>query len=65
MKVIVDQDKCVGVGQCMLTAPEVFDQRQEEGTVALPRQCPPAHLGDTVHQAARRCPGLMIQLDES
>ncbi|HSZ29623.1 MAG TPA: ferredoxin [Pseudonocardiaceae bacterium] len=65
MTVIIDQDRRVGAGQCVLSAPEVFDQREEEDTVVLPRQRPRARLGDTVHQAARRCPGLAIQLDES
>jgi ferredoxin len=65
MTVIINQDTCVGVGQCVLSAPEVYTQRDKETTVMLLQQRPPAHLGDTIRQAARRCPGLAIQLDES
>jgi ferredoxin len=65
MAVIVDQDRCVGAGQCVLCAPEVVDQRDEEDTVMPLRQRPPGRLGDTVRQAARLCPGLVTQLDES
>ncbi|MDX6279873.1 MAG: 4Fe-4S single cluster domain of Ferredoxin, partial [Kribbellaceae bacterium] len=27
MKVVLDQDKCIGSGQCVLSSPDVFDQR--------------------------------------
>ena len=30
MKITVDEAKCCGAGQCVLIAPEVFDQRDEE-----------------------------------
>jgi ferredoxin len=65
MKVIVDQDRCVGAGQCVLIAPEVFDHGDEEGAVVLLQERPPAQLGDTARQVARLCPGLAIQLGES
>ena len=35
MKVIVDQDKCVGSGQCVMMSEAVFDQRDEDGVVVL------------------------------
>jgi ferredoxin len=35
MKVAVEQDRCVGSGQCVLLAPDVFDQRDEDGSVVL------------------------------
>jgi ferredoxin len=65
MKVVVDQDKCVGAGQCVLLAPDVFDQRDEDGIVVLLNEFPPAELHDDVRQAARVCPALAIELDES
>jgi ferredoxin len=65
MKVVIDQDKCVGAGQCVLLAPDVFDQRDEDGVVVLLQEFPPAELHDDVRQAARVCPALAIELDES
>jgi ferredoxin len=65
MKVVVDQDKCVGAGQCVLLAPEVFDQRDEDGVVVLLHENPPAELHDAVRQAAQVCPALAIELAES
>lgn len=35
MKVIIDENKCVGAGQCVLAAADVFDQRDEDGIVVL------------------------------
>ncbi|QUQ62344.1 ferredoxin [Kutzneria sp. CA-103260] len=65
MKVVVDQDKCVGAGQCVLLVPDVFDQRDEDGIVVLLNEFPPAELHEDVRQAARVCPALAIELDES
>lgn len=31
VKIIVDQDKCVASGQCVMAADDVFDQRDEDG----------------------------------
>jgi ferredoxin len=65
MKVAVEQDKCVASGQCVLLAPDVFDQRDEDGSVVLLQENPPAALHDDVREAARVCPALAIQLAES
>ena len=51
MKVSVDADKCVAAGQCVLLAPEVFDQREEDD--------------DAVREAAMVCPASAIHLNES
>ena len=49
MKVLIDQDKCVGSGQCVLAAPTVFDQRDEDGIAVL--------LTETPTEDAGRAPG--------
>ncbi|MEV7930817.1 ferredoxin [Kitasatospora sp. NPDC086801] len=64
MKVIVDQHKCVASGQCVLTAPEVFDQREEDGIVVLLTETPPDHLMDDIRQAAVLCPAQAIWVAE-
>jgi ferredoxin len=65
LKVIIDQDRCVGAGQCVLAASEVFDQRDEDGVVVLLRPDAPAGQEEDVREAARLCPALAIELDES
>ncbi|MGH8917907.1 MAG: ferredoxin [Acidimicrobiales bacterium] len=62
MKVVIDQDRCVGAGQCVLAAPEVFDQREEDGIVVLLQENPPAELHEQVREAAQICPALAIEL---
>ncbi|MFD1535790.1 ferredoxin [Nonomuraea guangzhouensis] len=64
MKVNVDVPKCVGSGQCVLIAPEVFDQREEDGIVILLAETPAPHLHDAVRESAAVCPAAAIYLAE-
>ncbi len=63
MKVRIDVDACVGAGQCVLAAPEVFDQRDEDGMVVLLVENPPARLEAATEHAALLCPALAIVVD--
>ena len=64
MRVVIDQDKCVGAGQCVFAAPAVFDQRDEDGIVVLLQESPEEALWETVREAANVCPALAIELQE-
>ncbi|MET7332060.1 ferredoxin [Nonomuraea sp. NPDC005650] len=64
MKVIVDEDKCCGAGQCVLIAPEVFDQREDDGIVILLEAEPAADRHAAVREAAAVCPAAAIQVVE-
>ncbi len=64
MKITVDQDKCCGAGTCVLLAPEVFDQRDQDGIVVLLDAAPAEELHDTVREAASVCPGVAISVSE-
>jgi ferredoxin len=61
MRVIVDQNKCVASGQCVLSAGAVFDQ-DEDGTVLLLDASPPPELLDAVRRAAGLCPARAISV---
>jgi ferredoxin len=64
MKITVDQRRCVASGNCVLAAPEVFDQREEDGTVVLLDPSPPAELGEPVRLAEALCPAQVIAVDQ-
>jgi ferredoxin len=64
MKVIVDQEKCVASGQCVVVAPDVFDQRDSDGVVVLLDAAPPAGQAEDVRHAAEVCPALAITVEE-
>jgi ferredoxin len=63
MRVTVDQDACVCSGQCVLAAPDVFDQ-SDEGFVMLRDADPPPELHEDVRQAAATCPALAITVQD-
>jgi ferredoxin len=62
MRVAVDVERCRGAGQCALTAPQVFDQDEEDGTVVVLNDEPPPQLYGAVRNAAGLCPNSVIQL---
>jgi ferredoxin len=64
MKITVDQDKCCGAGTCVLLAPDVFDQRDEDGIVVLLDAEPPAGLHSLVREAVSVCPAAAIAVSE-
>ncbi|MEW2483290.1 ferredoxin [Mycobacterium sp. NPDC051198] len=64
MKVIVDQDKCVSSGQCVLNASAVFDQRDEDGVVVLLEPVPGPDQTDNARRAAAACPALAIEIQD-
>ncbi len=63
MRVFIDQDKCCGAGQCVMAAPEVFDQRDDDGIVVLLNSEPPDGLLESVREAMRVCPALAIKVE--
>jgi ferredoxin len=58
--VTIDQEKCCAAGQCVLAAPEVFDQRDEDGIVVLLDATPDESQHAAVRDAAAVCPALAI-----
>ncbi|MFD4660490.1 ferredoxin [Kitasatospora sp. NPDC058444] len=63
MRVSVDPDRCVSAGQCVMRAPDVFDQ-DDDGIVTLLQEEPPAELHTLVRQTASLCPVRLIQITE-
>ncbi|MFI5673215.1 ferredoxin [Streptomyces cellulosae] len=62
MRVELDEPKCVASGQCVMAAPEVFDQRDEDGIAFVLDEKPPADLLEDVREAVAICPAAAIRL---
>ena len=59
----IDQAKCIGSGQCVLAAPDVFDQSDDGlGFVVIAE--PSADLLPGVRDAVDRCPAQVVSLEE-
>ncbi|MBA2810192.1 ferredoxin [Streptomyces sp. KM273126] len=64
MHIEFDEPKCVAAGQCVMAAPEVFDQREEDGIAILLAETPAPEFHDGVREAAAICPAAAIRLKE-
>ena len=62
MRVVVDRERCRGAGMCALTAPAVFDQSDDDGTVVVLVDTPPPELEAAVERAVGLCPNGVIRL---
>ena len=62
-KVHVDEDLCIGAGQCAIVAPKIFDQ-DDRGLVILLDATPPPELHDAARKAAKLCPARCIAIEE-
>ena len=61
MRISIDIDRCVGAGQCVLSAPDVFDQN-DDGLVMVLATEPADSDGKAVQQAREICPSQAITL---
>jgi ferredoxin len=61
MHIKADREICIGAGNCVFSAPEVFDQH-DDGTVALLDPDPTAEHDESVRAAVVRCPSGAISL---
>ncbi|WP_431038799.1 ferredoxin [Streptomyces sp. P6-2-1] len=63
-RVTVRTEVCVGAGQCVLAAAEVFDQGEDDGLVRLVDPHPAPALLPSVREARHRCPSGAITLHD-
>ncbi|MEU4216924.1 ferredoxin [Actinoplanes sp. NPDC026623] len=62
LRVELDEPRCVAAGQCAMIAPDLFDQRDEDGvSVVLDAEPAPGHH-DAAREAASACPAAAIRL---
>lgn len=64
MKILIYPDKCVGVGQCVVAAPTLFSQNDDDGQVVRLKEKPDAAEHDAARAAVRLCPASAIAIEE-
>ncbi|GAA3031403.1 ferredoxin [Streptomyces olivoverticillatus] len=63
MRIGADTDICIGAGQCVLSAPDVFDQ-DDDGIVTVMAEPADEEAREAVRQAALICPSQAITVQE-
>jgi ferredoxin len=61
MRIIADKHTCIGSGQCVLTAPDVFDSDDDGLVDVLDSEPDPAHE-PSVREAVALCPSRALSL---
>ncbi len=64
LTVAVDPSACCAMGRCAATAPELFDQDPDTGTVVLLDAVPPPTSHAAARLCAELCPCGAITVDE-
>ncbi|MEV6596486.1 ferredoxin [Actinoplanes sp. NPDC051346] len=64
LRVEIQEQRCVAAGQCVMVAPDVFDQRDDDGVAVVLHAEPDQQHHDAVHEAASMCPSTAILLVE-
>lgn len=62
IRVEVTESRCVAGGQCVVAAPEVFDQRDEDGVVIVLRSTLSEDQLAEAKRAERVCPASAIRV---
>lgn len=63
MQITVNTPACVGAGQCVMTAEDLFDQ-DDDGIVMLLEDSPDAAHEAAARRAASLCPARAIKVTE-
>ncbi|MFH9616677.1 ferredoxin [Streptomyces sp. NPDC102402] len=64
MYIEFDEPKCVAAGQCAMVAPDIFDQRDDDGVAIVLDANPGPEHHDEVREAAAVCPAAALRLVE-
>ena len=61
MRLRAEAEVCIGAGNCVLAAPDLFDQ-DEDGIVEVLQKEPPAEREQDARVAVQRCPAHALSL---
>lgn len=63
MRIVVDRDKCTGLGMCEAEAPDLFEV-QDDGTLTVLDEHPSSAQRDEAEAAVMSCPTEALTLVE-
>jgi ferredoxin len=64
MRVTAQTQKCIASGNCALTCPQVFEQRDEDGVVHVRDAHPSLDLLARIKQVVDLCPAQVFRLED-
>ena len=64
MRIHADQERCTSAGNCARVAPELFDQRDDDGVVIVLNENPSVDLEASARDAEGLCPARAITVSE-
>ncbi|GAB95510.1 putative 3Fe-4S ferredoxin [Kineosphaera limosa NBRC 100340] len=64
MRIEANPAVCIGAGQCVMTAPDVFDQRDEDAVVVVRQPRPGPADEAAAREAVGLCPSGALSLRE-
>ena len=64
MRITINRSRCIAAGQCVLKAPHVFDQDEQDSIVILLSEKPAAEFEASARLAARVCPSEAITVND-
>jgi ferredoxin len=64
MRIVADKSLCVGAGQCVMVAQQLFAQGEEDGLVILKDATPSEAMRALADLAVRSCPSLALKLED-
>ena len=62
IRIEVDEDRCVAGGQCVMAAPRLFDQRDDDGVVVVLDETPGDDELSNARTAELVCPAAAIRV---
>jgi ferredoxin len=65
MRIAADRDLCIGAGMCVVSAPAVFDQDDDDGLVELLVAEPGGSDAAAAREAVGLCPSGALRVVES
>ena len=63
IRITIDEQKCIGAGHCVRSAPDVFDQREDDGIVVLLTDEAPDDQAPRLRKAVELCPAQAIRIE--